>query len=156
MRFLLMLGTSSIAMNRVVIEQLQGKLSQAAKEELSETARNELMGIIKLLKEQESAFSEQERLAAQITETKRTIVSHEQALADIHAVDEKQNAKDNEHDAMFVANEVRDTKQDEEIHRQQAVDKAHDKLLKRAHILAWVGVGIGVAALIVAILALAL
>ena len=49
MRYLLVLGASSIAMNRVVIAELEAKLKQATKEQLSEKAREELIGVIKLL-----------------------------------------------------------------------------------------------------------
>ena len=57
MRYLLVLGASSIAMNRVVIAELEAKLKQATKEQLSEKAREELIGVIRLLRDQESAFS---------------------------------------------------------------------------------------------------
>ena len=56
MRYLLVLGASSIAMNRVVIAELEAKLKQATQEQLSEKAREELIGVIRLLSEQESAF----------------------------------------------------------------------------------------------------
>ena len=51
MRYLLVLGASSIAMNRVVIAELEAKLKQASKEQLSAQAREELVGVIKLLRE---------------------------------------------------------------------------------------------------------
>lgn len=63
MRYLLMLGASNIAMSRIVITELEAKLKQATKEQLSENAREELINVIKLLREQESAFSRQDRLS---------------------------------------------------------------------------------------------
>ena len=149
MRYLLMLGASSIAMNRVVITELEAKLKQATKEQLSEKAREDLIGIVKLLREQESAFSKQDRMSNQIK-------SHDKEIESIHNVDAMQDETDKKHDALIAENASKNTEQDIEIQRQQNVDKEHDAQLKKIKRLAYVGIGVAVAALIVAVIALIL
>ena len=56
-------------------------------------------------------------------------------------------------DAYPAAGVKKDVEQDSEIRRQQNVDKQHDAELK---ILAWLGLGIAIAVLIVAVIALIL
>ena len=163
MRYLLVLGASSIAMNRVVIAELEAKLKQATKEQLSEKAREELIGVIKLLREQESAFSKQDRMSDQIK-------THGREIETIHRVDALQDETDKKHDSLIAENASKnveqdkqiaagvkkDVEQDSEIQRQQNVDRQHDEQLKKIKTLAWVGIGIAVCALIVAIIGLIL
>ena len=158
MRYLLVLGASSIAMNRVVIAELEAKLKQATKEQLSEKAREELIGVVRLLREQESAFSRQDRMLDQIK-------SHGKEIETIHRIDALQDETDKKHDSLIAENASKNVEQDEqiaagvrkdreqdsEIQRQQNVDKQHDEQLKKAKTLALIGIGIAVCALIVAI-----
>ena len=161
MRYLLMLGASSIAMNRVVITELESKLKQASEEQLSEQTREELIGVVRLLREQESAFSKQERMSDQIK-------SHGREIASIQKVDALQDETDRKHDSLIAENASKNVEQDEkiaasvkkdleqdnEIHRQQDVDRQHDELLKTVRNLALLGIGIAVIALIISIIAL--
>lgn len=147
MRYLLMLGASSIAMSRVVIAELESKLKQATKEQLSEKAREELIGVVRLLREQESAFSKQDRMSDQIK-------SHGKEIEIIHRVDTMQNEIDKRHDSLIAKNTSKNIEQDSEIQRQQNVDKQHDAQLKKIKVLALIGIGIAVCALIVAIIGL--
>lgn len=128
MRYLLMLGASSIATTRAVILELEAKMKQASSEELSDRARGELLDVIRMLRDQESAFSRQERIAGQVKE-------HGAAIDEIHSVDAKQDATDKRHDAK-----------DEE---HDAKDKEHDAMLLTNRKIA-------IAALIVAGVALVL
>ena len=59
-------------------------------------------------------------------------------------------------DAYPAAGLKKDVEQDSEIRRQQNVDKQHDAELKKTKILAWLGLGIAIAVLIVAVIALIL
>ena len=161
MRYLLVLGASSIAMNRVVIAELEAKLKQATKEQLSEKARDELMGVIKLLREQESAFSKQDRMSDQIK-------THGREIETIHRVDALQDETDKKHDSLIAENASKnaeqdkqiaegvkkDVEQDSEIKRQQKVDSQHEEQLKKLRTLGWIGIEIAVCALIVAIVGL--
>ena len=152
MRFLLVLGTSSIAMNRLVIAELEGKLKQATKEELSEKARKELLEVIKLLKEQESAFSRQDRLADEIDSTKRTVETHSQEISQIHLTDQRQDEADCRHDEQIAAGVQKDIEQDDEISRQRLVDTKHEALLHRIKIIAIWGLCIASIALTLSII----
>lgn len=149
MRYLLMLGASNIAMSRIVITELEAKLKQAAKEQLSANAREELINVIKLLREQESAFSKQDRLSEQIK-------IHSSDIEDIRRTDENQDETDRRHDSLIAENASKNIEQDNEIARQQKVDAKHDRQLKNIKILAWVGTAIAVLALGIAIIGLVL
>lgn len=147
MRYLLMLGASSIAMNRAVILELEKKLKDAEKGKLSVQAREELIGVINLLREQESAFSKQDRMSEQIKK-------HDREIETMHSVDAKQNETDKKHDAMIAENASKNAEQDSEIQRQQVVDKKHEEQLRKIKILAWLGIGIATLALIASIIGL--
>lgn len=147
MRYLLMLGASNIAMNRIVISELEKKLSHATKEQLSENARNELINVIRLLKEQESAFSTQDRLSEKIK-------IHSNEIDNIHRIDENQDETDKRHDELIAKNASKNTEQDDEIFRQQKVDEKHDKQLRIMKILVGSAMVIAVSALVIAIIAL--
>jgi hypothetical protein len=161
MRYLLVLGASSIAMNRVVIAELEAKLKRATKEQLSEKAREELIGVIRLLREQESAFSKQDRMSEQIK-------NHGKEIKRIQSVDALQDEKDRRHDTLIAENASKNEEQDEqiaagakkdkeqdrEIQRQRKVDKMHDEQLRKIKALALIGVGIALCALIIAIIGL--
>ena len=149
MRYLLMLGASNIAISRIVITELEAKLKQAAKEQLSANAREELINVIKLLREQESAFSKQDRLSEQIK-------IHSSDIEDIRRTDENQDETDRRHDSLIAENASKNIEQDNEIARQQKVDAKHDRQLKNIKILAWVGTAIAVLALGIAIIGLVL
>lgn len=151
---MLILGASSIAMNRIVIAELQSKLKQASDEELSQAAREELIGVIKLLREQESAFSRQDRMSEQITETAKVVKRQGEDIVGIHEVDKKQDEKDAQHDDLIAKNASKNTEQDGEIQRQKKVDESHDALLKQVKKLAIIGICIASVALILAIIAL--
>ena len=161
MRYLLILGASSIAMNRVVIAELEAKLKKASKEQLSQKAREELIGVIKLLREQESAFSKQDRMSDQIK-------SHGREIETIHRVDAEQDETDKKHDSMIAENASKnveqdkrldarvkkDVEQDKELKKQQKIDKQHEEQLKKLQKLTMIGIGLALCALIVAIIAL--
>lgn len=154
MRYLLILGSSSIAMNRIVIAELEGKLKKASEEELSKAARQELINVIKLLREQESAFSKQDRMSEQLSETAKTVKVHGAEIVGIKEVDRKQSEKDVEHDGLIAKNASKNIEQDTEIQRQKKVDEGHDVLLKQVKTLAIVGICIATIALLLAIIAL--
>lgn len=149
MQFLLMLGASNIAMNRIVIVELETKLKQASQGKLSEKTREELIEVIRLLREQESAFSKQDRMSDQIK-------SHGREIESIHRVDAIQDETDKKHDSMIAENANKNQEQDHEILRQQRVDRAHDEQLRQTKILAWVGVGMSALALVLSLIAILL
>ncbi|MEF7664384.1 MULTISPECIES: hypothetical protein [Bacillus cereus group] len=62
-KYLFGLGASNIASNRFVVRELEMKLKGASKEELSELARQELISVVKQLKEQEDILRKQENFS---------------------------------------------------------------------------------------------
>lgn len=62
-KYLFGLGVSNIASNRFVVRELEMKLKGASKEELSELARQELISVVKQLKEQEDILRKQENFS---------------------------------------------------------------------------------------------
>ena len=107
-----------------------------------------MIGVIKLLREQESAFSKQDRMSEEIK-------AHGAEIVGIKEVDKKQDKKDKEHDDLIAKNATTNKEQDTEIKRQKKVDEQHDALLKQVKKLAWIGIGIATIALVLAIIALA-
>ena len=145
----------SMMVNQLVREELQkGNLPTSA-----EFASK----LNKLLREQESSHTKQERMHDQTKGNKREIEA-------IHHVDAIQDEADKKHDSLIAENASKnveqdkqiaagvkkDVEQDSEIQRQQNVDKQHDAELKKIKTLVWLGLGIAIAALIVAVIALIL
>lgn len=133
MRYLLMLGASSIATTRTVIIELEAKMQQASEEELSDRARDELLDVIRMLRDQESAFSRQERIAGKVKEQGADI-------EEIRRVDKAQDETDKRHDA-------KDKEHDEK-------DREHDEMLAKIKKIAIAGLGVAIVALAVAIIGL--
>lgn len=61
-KYLFTLGVGNIAANRVVVRELEMRLRGASEEELSELARQEVMSVIRQLKEQEDLLRKQEQM----------------------------------------------------------------------------------------------
>lgn len=85
-KYLFALGVSDLARNRFVVRELEMKLKGASKAELTELARQELISVIKQLKEQEDILRKQENLA-------KIIKYHEEKLKNqsqrIYEIDER-------------------------------------------------------------------
>ena len=137
-KFLLMVGASSIASNKLVIKELETKLNTASKESLSESARQELVNLVKMLKEQETTFAKQERLSTQIKETAKIVEEQGKEIEEANIINERQTEKDKEHDIQ--------------INKQKEVDKVHDKEIQKIKLFSYIGLVIGTAALILAII----
>lgn len=67
-KYLFDLGVGNIAANRVVVRELELRLSGASKEQLSDLARQEVVSVIGQLKEQEDLLRKQERMQERIKE----------------------------------------------------------------------------------------
>ena len=144
-RYLLMLGASSIVTCKTVISELEAKLKQASTEKLSTQSREDLIGLIKLLKDQESVLTKQERITEQVK-------LHGRELVEIHKVDEEQDETDRRHDALIAENATKNIEQDSEIARQQAIDKEHDKQIRFLKLIALLGLSFSVIAIVLAII----
>lgn len=73
-KYLLTLGCTNIATNRLIANQLKNYLAQAQEGELSELARSELNKLIMQLKEQEDVLSKQDTFAKNLREVHNDVV----------------------------------------------------------------------------------
>ncbi len=134
LKFLFTIGTQSVAQNKMVIEQLENKLQLASKEKLSQNAYNELLGVIQLLRDQESVLTKQERIAKQIGEIKN--------------VDNRQDKKDVEQDDLLHQSAEQDLEHDKQIELLNKIVSKQTKWLIGLSI----GLGVIVAIVIVALI----
>ncbi len=72
-KFLFRLGLTNIAMNRVVVEELEAKLRNASQEELDEMARAEIEDLLKRLKMQQDIDKKQSDLRKILKSQSETI-----------------------------------------------------------------------------------
>ena len=129
-KFLLMLGATSISNSARVISLLEEKLSHAAEDGLSDDGRRDLLEVIRNLRDQESVITKQDRMSSSIRE-------NAEAIREIHARDDAQDARDDVQDE-------RDAKHD-------ANDQRHDRLLKWNFALSIFATALAIAAIIISI-----
>lgn len=67
-KYLFDLGCANIAVNRIAVRAIELKLSGASKETLSDLAKQEMMSVVKQLKEQEDILKKQEFLNSKVKE----------------------------------------------------------------------------------------
>lgn len=84
-KFLFGLGLSNIAMNRVVVKELECKLRDASNEEIDDLARSEIENLLRQLKEQQDVEYKQQQLAEIVKE-------HDAKISELYSIIEKQNA----------------------------------------------------------------
>lgn len=126
-KFLFLLGASNIANNRIVVRELELKMKEASEEEISELARQELLSVIRELKEQEDLQHKQDELKAWVIEHDITLKSEIQKN---HAQSEeisKQAAIDERHDIELQRQAEKDHEHDTELKAKTEIDLRHDK-----------------------------
>lgn len=67
-KYLFELGCANITVNRIAVSAIEAKLNGASKEEISELARQEMMAVVRQLKEQEDILKKQEFLSSKVKE----------------------------------------------------------------------------------------
>lgn len=67
-QYLFVLGCANITVNRIAVQAIEAKLSGAGKEQLSELARQEMLAVVRQLKEQEDILKKQEFLTLKVKE----------------------------------------------------------------------------------------
>lgn len=75
MKYLLCLGTTNIALNRMVVRELEMRLNNASQEEIDELAQAEIINVIKQLKAQEDVMNKVDAL-------KEIVKEHEDRISD--------------------------------------------------------------------------
>lgn len=83
-KYLFELGCANITVNRIAVRAIEAKLNGASKGEISELARQEMMAVVKQLKEQEDILKKQEFLTSKVKENvsrlnKKDILDKEQS-----------------------------------------------------------------------------
>jgi len=142
-KYLFELGCANITVNRIAVRAIEQKLNGASKEELSELAKQEMLAVVRQLKEQEDILKKQEFLTSKVKENvsrlnkkdeldkeqseKIASLSNEnkeqnQKLSDIHnslsekeRIDAEQSQRLEELGALLDNKDLVDAKQEEAI-----------------------------------------
>lgn len=80
MKFLFKLGITSTANNRKVVRELEMRIKGASEEEISELARQELIAVVKQLKDQEDLLKKQEDISANVKIHQKMLTAHTKQL----------------------------------------------------------------------------
>ncbi len=107
-KYLFELGCANITVNRVAVRAIEAKLNGASKDEISELARQEMIAVVKQLKEQEDILKKQEFLTTKVKEN----VSR---LDEKDIVDAEQSKRLEELGAILSNKDLVDQKQEEAI-----------------------------------------
>lgn len=128
-KFLFSLGVSNIVQNRIIVRELELKMSGASKEKISELAKQELLSVIRQLKTQEDIQSKQEKISTKLKE-------HNSELA-------RQAEADKRHDE-----ELARQAEISELQGQQIADLIIQfEQLKKISLISLIGFGVGLIAL---------
>lgn len=84
-KIILQIGCTSIAMNRSTVRELEAKLQNASKGELSDMARKELESVVRQIRQQQDVLEKQDKLEKNV----KTL--HEENVAQKSRLDEKDN-----------------------------------------------------------------
>jgi hypothetical protein len=143
-KYLFGLGVSNIASNRFVVRELEMKLKGASQEELSELARQELILVVKQLKEQEDILRKQEDFSKALknyneilkaqTQKSQQIDGQLQMQADINKVHNEQ-LKIHAETSKRIEEELKaqaetDKKLEEKLRSQAEIDKLQNEQLR--------------------------
>lgn len=116
-KYLFALGVSSLAVNRMVVSELELQLKGASAEQLDGMARKEVLNVIRQLKAQEDILIKQDKLATKV-----------RFLDDQLQI---QVAKDVRHDEVLHLGDERDKQQDELLRSRTEKDLQHDEELRK-------------------------
>lgn len=142
-RYLFQLGCANVAINRIAVRAIELKLSGASKSKLSELARQEMLSVVKQLKEQEDILKKQEALTGKVKE-------HGSRLDEKDSLDTEQTRKIELLDSNYKLNKTKiseiseaidlkdkiDSGQDQRIEEIFRILNSHDSLLKKQEVLA--------------------
>lgn len=98
-KFLLGIGVSNLAMNRIVVRELELKLKSASEEKISDLAKQELKDIIKQLKDKEDMENKQAKLTDKVHQQHKKLLDYEEKF-------EEQQKKNTELDHKIEKLEV--------------------------------------------------
>lgn len=121
-KYLFELGCANITVNRIAVRSIEAKLTGASAEKISELAKQEMMAVVRQLKEQENILKKQEDLKNKIKESKSEIVQNKQSISVIEnslqkkdRIDAEQSQKLEELGALLNNKDLIDQKQEQAI-----------------------------------------
>lgn len=117
---MVMVGTTSIANNRILLRELTAKLEGASNGELTELARRELENVVYQIQSQNDLMNEQEEL-------KNIVREHEENIADLEQRNIEQNRQLSEHAAGIRGLEYDVEQQDIQIEELGKENDEQDK-----------------------------
>ena len=130
------MGCANITVNRIAVRSIEAKLTGASAEKISELAKQEMMAVVRQLKEQEDILKKQEDLKNKIKESKESISditnrlqakdvlddqqtkqieSLNSAMENIDRIDAEQSQRIEELGALLNNKDLIDQKQDQAI-----------------------------------------
>lgn len=109
-KYLLILGSASIASNRTTVREIEMRLGGASKKEISELAKKEMMNVLKQLKAQEDILKKQEFLSSKVEENVTR-------LDEKDTIDKEQSERLEELGRLLDSKDLLDQKQEEEINK---------------------------------------
>lgn len=125
------MGIGNLTMNRLVVRELELKLKNASEQEISELAREELLRVVKQLKQQQDLLQKQEHLSQKVKEIREEIgeVANTQSEHEneIISLTEKQK----EHEALLTQQVEIDRIHDKELSIRAEKDEEHDRILEK-------------------------
>lgn len=107
-KYLFELGCANITVNRITVKAIEAKLKGASKKDISELARQEMLAVVKQLKEQEDILKKQEDLNAKVK-------SNFERLNEKDRIDAAQSQRLEELSALLENKGSIDQKQEEAI-----------------------------------------
>lgn len=139
-KYLFGLGVSNIAVNRMVVRELELKLRGASQEELDDLTRKEVAGVIKQLKAQEDIMKKQAFLSDKVKRHEEQLCAAKQR-ADVQDKEiksqsdkyknfvEAQERKEKEKDRLFAECEKKNEEQDRLLTIAAIKNEEQDRLL---------------------------
>ena len=107
-KYLFELGCANITVNRIAVRAIEAKMKGATKGEISELAHQEMMAVVRQLKEQEDILKKQEFLNSQVKK-------HTARLDEKDKIDTEQNERLEELGTLLNNKDVIDQKQEDAI-----------------------------------------
>lgn len=107
-KYLFELGCANITVNRITVKAIEAKLKGASKKDISELARQEMLAVVKQLKEQEDILKKQEDLNAKVK-------SNFERLNEKDRIDAQQSQRLEELSALLGNKDSIDKRQEEAI-----------------------------------------
>ncbi len=125
--YLFKLGTLNIASNRSVVRELELRLSGASKEKLSQFAKQELLSVVKQLKDQEDVMKKQEDMRKIVKFHDEKIKIQDGTNIEFQSLIDAQDEVDKKHAEELKLQAEMNRMLDEKVKAQDEVDKVHSK-----------------------------